>query len=80
MYDRKLLEKIESWIQTCCLEQRRHKDYFEVQQEHRCSNVQIINDKKNSKSRRYVSTYRMAPPPNPEDLGSRPVELCPVTH
>ena len=27
---------------------------------------------------RYVITYRMAPPPDPEDLGLRPVEIYPI--
>ena len=29
-YDRKPIEKIKLWIRTCCLKQRRHRDFFEV--------------------------------------------------
>ena len=29
-YDRKPFEKIKSQILTCCVEQRRHRDFFEV--------------------------------------------------
>ena len=31
-YDRKPFEQIKSQILTCCFEQKRHRDFFEVQQ------------------------------------------------
>ena len=75
-YDRKPFDQIESQILTFCVEQRRHRDFFEVRR--------TAAPKRHTKYKRPKQTVnhvdiRIAPPPDPEDLSSKPIEICPVT-
>ena len=79
-YDRKPFEHIKPQILTCCVKQKCHRDFFGVRRiaaPKRCTKYkrprQTINHVDNT---RY--TYSRIPPPDPEDLDSKPVEIYAV--
>ena len=58
------------WILTCCLKQRRQQDLFEVLRTGVPKRHTKYKRQKKNKPHIYDSTYRMAPLPDAEDLGS----------